>query len=124
MTVIRVVGRRAQINHPLDGWVSLYTRDGDQIMKKCKGDSSAVQASLEAQFERKRREVEERKKTPAPQKEDSNLDSWRPGGKKDRSPSASSRSSSEESAPRPGQQADLLGGRGERPLPAERSCVR
>ena len=34
-----------------------YTKDGDQILRKMRADSQAVKSSLDAQFERKRREV-------------------------------------------------------------------
>jgi len=54
VTVVDLLGRRAKIISPVEGWVSTETKDGVQIMKPCALQSGAKKAeAFENHFERK-----------------------------------------------------------------------
>jgi len=54
VTVVELIGRRARIVTPIDGWISIETKDGVQIMKQCALQRKSQQnEAFENAFERK-----------------------------------------------------------------------
>merc|ERR1719183_1740490 len=54
VSIVEICGRRARLVHPVDGWISLETKDGVQIMRQCTLQRKGAKAeAFEASFERK-----------------------------------------------------------------------
>jgi len=61
VTVVELIGRRCRIVTPIDGWVSVETKDGIQIMKQCTIQKKAAQnEAFEQRFEKKFSKIKEK----------------------------------------------------------------
>jgi len=61
VTVVELVGRRARLVTPVEGWISIETKEGVQIMKQCTVQRKGQQTeAFETMFERKFQKMKER----------------------------------------------------------------